>query len=209
MLDDQGQNVDDPKPEPKKVEEGQPSIEEQQVPMMPPDPSLLAQMPAIDPELYTKKENELYDMKQKEKVKQFLTDIINDIQSSSMDEQDKKTLLRYLTSTQSYATNEDKAMQAYEAIEFIIRQLNPSTFESTLNIGQYHSFTMKSSVSLGKLIFLGYVGKVNFTDCQALYWSTYHFMFLLYNRIILGNEKRYILDKMKAQSISLGGIKVQ
>lgn len=177
--------------------------------VIPPDPSLLSQMPAIDPDLYKKEEvPELYNVETKARVKLFLNNIIEDIQSSTMDENDKRTLLRYLTSTQSYATNEDKAMQAYEAIEFIIRQLNPSTFESSLNIGQYHTFTMKSATSLGKLIFLGYVGKVNFTDSQALYWSTYHFMFLLYNRIIFGGEKRYILDKMKAQSISLGGIKV-
>ena len=178
-------------------------------PVIPPDPSLLSQMPAIDPDLYKKEESELYNMETKARVKKFIGDIIVDVQNSNFDEQDKKILVRYLASSQSYATNEDKAQQAYEAIEFIIRQLNPSTFESSLNIGQYHTFTMKSATSLGKLIFLGYVGKVNFKDSQALYWSTYHFMFLLYNRIVFGGEKRYILDKMKAQSISLGGIKVQ
>ena len=189
-----------------------PPPEEQLPPtqVIPPDPSLLSQMPAIDPDLYHKKEEKtLYDEETRKRVKEYLNNIITEVQASTMDEQDKKTLLRYLTSTQSYATDEHKAMQAYEAIEFIIRQLNPSTFESTLNIGQYQAFTRKSAIALGKLIFLGYVRKVNFTDSQALYWSTYHFMFLLYNRIILGNEKRYILEKMKAQSLSLSGMKVQ
>jgi hypothetical protein len=130
------------------------------------------------------------------------------VKKLNLSQEDEQMLNRYLSTVVQYTSKPQTRALAYECLQFIFRQLNPDTFISEFNDEQYTLYITNSADALFGVVYLKYYDAVDFQTRRALFWSTFNFMDMLFNRILRGRGKRYNVDITQAKNpprIQTGG----
>jgi hypothetical protein len=127
------------------------------------------------------------------------TQIQANVNKLGLTDEDKQMLNRYLSTIVQYTENPKTRALAYECLQFIFRMLNPDTFISQFNEVQYALYLRNSAKSLFRLIYLKYFD-VDFSTKISLFWSTFNFMDMLFNRILWGRNKDYNIELSRAKN---------